>query len=956
MPNTQPDASMNSGRLANETGHLMNHEPAQEVSAANATQIMSEIGIPCILLDARGKILAASNSLPLSFDALVGANAAQVYGLREPLNMDCGPTDCIYKGADGALVPAQLVPLRALTDGGLLVLVNDGKPFRQAEALRFDRTPYAVFRLDAEGTIRFANHRAWREMGDKDKNLIETPLASHFRETDESSIVDAIRRCSEMRDTDTSILVTLPSRNNATAHYNLVFTPDLAPNGDLLGVLAVLQSRPPEEIARDEIRRIALDPKIDGWESKLDLILEKIQPLVRFDHAVFGIYGRNVTLFRAIAVWPKGEKLWPARWMDLPETIQEFLDSRKTWVGDIERFIDIQKLERTNEVVRCYQNWGIKASVTLPINGPHGYSSALSLCSKEVDAYGEDDLKILRSLDLEPVLMRFEKAREVERIRFADELKSLVVEASSLNQVANDIITKLSSHFEWDHIALFRVNRLNHCFELVAQHNLNEEYSLSTNTLPMGETILDETLVKKNLLTDNAVVHDQLGYYPQGPKRVFHSAMTVPIHLSGRIRWILYVESGQSNTFKQPDTDELVAIRTFLEEGLNHHLLRQTKQSLMAETEQAVVFVGLEGGIIEMNQAAARMLGIKPDHGFDDQSPLPITSFALEDDLEAKSLLCSKSAVRRARLELRGPGGTPRSVLATRHDLDASLDMSIWFFTDIAEMEWSRDLRFLRETVAEIATQTRTSLAIACSLTTEMASLHEDAAEKERTKLATEAQKLGERVVAEINKADITFERLASATEDHRRTAVVFSPVSVSELLKKVIAAFPERDQRRIQLLETGVGVNANHAEMLGDPDALSAAFRSILAYLIRRRTDDAHINVAVSRAGNECSVLLELSVEPSLNNSQPTYAVPDDALVNAERTAHDDAGLAIRAIVQTIKEHGGELITIPPHDSSTTDSAPSYESILPPWNSFKMNFSTIAMEGERHETARRIS
>ena len=102
--------------------------------------------------------------------------------------------------------------------------------------------------------------------------------------------------------------------------------------------------------------------------------------------------------------------------------------------------------------------------------------------------------------------------------------------------------------------------------------------------------------------------------------------------------------------------------------------------------------------------------------------------------------------------------------------------------------------------------------------------------------------------------------------------------------------------------------------------------------------------------------MLLELSVEPSLNNSQPTYAVPDDALVNAERTAHDDAGLAIRAIVQTIKEHGGELITIPPHDSSTTDSAPSYESILPPWNSFKMNFSTIAMEGERHETARRIS
>jgi PAS domain-containing protein len=903
-------------------------------------RVLSQVGVPCILLDRRGRILAVSSEQPLNEEDVAGRSISQVYGLREPLRMGDGPVDVIYRAADGARVPARLIPLCTLDSGDLIVLVNDGAPFREAESHRFERTPYAVFRLDLQGVIRFANHEAARALGLPREALCGTPLAAHFRADDGLPVQSAIERCAQDREGDAMVAVTvaIPVPDEGDRQFELVMTPDPAPNGELLGVIAVIQSRTLES-ARDEIRRIALDPALGGWRMKLDRILEQIRRLMPFEHAVFGIYGNDVSLFRAIAVRPEGVELWPARWMDLPPTIRSFLDSGRTWVEEIGAFVKENMPEPGNEVVRCYQDLGIRASVTLPVTRPDGYSSALSLCSRQPGSYGERHLDILRALDLEPVLMRFEKERDDERAEFADSLRQKVMTAASLRQAADDIIVELAQHFSWDHVALFRVNRLEDRFEVVTQHSLAPAYAMPADyQQPTGSGMLGATLKEGRLLAVDDIgnpAYAQHGY--TGPRRPLRSAMTVPIHLNGRIRWLLDVESSVSHAFKGPDIDDLLQIIASLEEGLDQHLLRQTKQSLMAETEQAVVFVGREGAIIEMNRVATDMLGGEPGRAQDGADPALITGFVIEGDEAALAVLTSGFSVKRERIELRGSGDKPRSVLATRTDLDPSLDMSIWFFTDIADLDWARDLRYLRETVAEVARQTRTSLSMACSLTSQTALLHDDAKQGASPEVvAAQAHDLSQRIVAEIGKADITFERLASASESRRRARASHGDVELGAQLNAVIAALPARDQRRIVLQNHTA--SRDGPTVSGDAESLCAASRSMLDYLLRcRNADDASVTVDITAGAEGCEVRFGLSAEQIWDTDQPVHAVPDDALLNAERAAHDGASIAITQIQQTMIDHGGALVTEPPLPDMPLQPPQAYESVTPPWRSFTL-------------------
>lgn len=915
-------------------------EFAMSGDADDVSRVLSQAGVPCILQDASGEIVAASSVLSLDPEDIAGRDVGQVYGLRAPLRMGDGAVDVVYRATDGARTPAQLVPIATLDSGELIVLVNDGAPFRQAESQRFDRTPYAVFRLDLQGVIRFANPEAARTLGLSRETLCGTRLAAHFRSSDGPPVQSAILRCAQDTEGDAMVAVTIaiPVPDEGDRQFELVMTPDPAPNGELLGVIAVIQSRTLES-ARDEIRRIALDPSIGGWRVKLDRILEQIRRLVPFEHAVFGIYGCDVSLFRAIAVRPEGVELWPARWMDLPPTIRTFLDSGRTWVEEIGAFVRRNMPEPGNEVVRCYQDMGIQASVTLPVTRPGGYSAALSLCSREPGSYGERHLDILRSLDLEPVLMRFEKERDDERAEFADALRQLVMTAASLRQAADEIIVRLAQHFSWDHVALFRVNRLDERFEVVTQHSLASAYAMPANyQQPTGSGMLGATLAQGSLLAVDDIgnpAYAQHGY--TGPSRPLRSAMTVPIHLNGRIRWLLDVESSVSHAFKGPDIDDLLEIIASLEAGLDQHLLRQTKQSLMAETEQAVVFVGREGAIIEMNRVATDMLGGEPENTPGGRGPGLITGFVIEGDEAALAVLTSSFSVKRERIELRGCGGKPRSVLATRTDLDSSLDMSIWFFTDIADLDWARDLRYLRETVAEVARQTRTSLSMACSLTSQTVLLHDDA--KQGTPadvVAAQAQDLGQRIVAEIGKADITFERLAGASESRRRARASHTDIELGALLNTVIAALPARDQRRIVLQNNTASKDG--PTVSGDAESLSAASRSMLDYLLRcRNADEASLTVDIAAGPEGCTVRFGLSAEQIWDTGQPVHAVPDDALLNAERAAHDGASIAIEQIQKAMADHGGALVTEPPLPDMPLPPPQAYESVTPPWRSFTL-------------------
>ena len=199
---------------------------------------------------------------------------------------------------------------------------------------------------------------------------------------------------------------------------------------------------------------------------------------------------------------------------------------------------------------------------------------------------------------------------------------------------------------------------------------------------------------------------------------------------------------------------------------------------------------------------------------------------------------------------------------------------------------------------------------------------------------AAQAQDLSQRIVAEIGKADITFERLAGASESRRRARALHSDVELGARLGEVIAALPARDQRRIVLRNHTA--SRDGPVVSGDAQSLCAAFRSMLDYLLRcRNADDASVTVDIDAGPDGCTVRFGLSEEQVWDTDEPPHAVPDDALLNAERAAHDGASIAITQIQEAMVDHGGALVTDPPLPDAPLPQ--SYESVAPPWRSFTL-------------------
>ncbi|OXC88465.1 histidine kinase, partial [Achromobacter sp. KAs 3-5] len=174
------------------------------------------------------------------------------------------------------------------------------------------------------------------------------------------------------------------------------------------------------------------------------------------------------------------------------------------------------------------------------------------------------------------------------------------------------------------------------------------------------------------------------------------------------------------------------------------------------------------------------------------------------------------------------------------------------------------------------------------------------------------------------------------ASESRRRARAMHSDVELGARLQDVMAALPARDQRRITL--TNHTASRDGPTVSGDAQALSAAFRSMTDYLLRcRNADDARVTIDLDAGPDGCTIRFGLSKEQRWEADPPAHAVPDDALLSAERAAHDGASIAITQIQETVIDHGGALVTDPPLSAAPLHPDKGYATVTPPWRAFTL-------------------
>lgn len=901
-------------------------------------------GASCALVDRDNKIVDASRALKLATPHILGKSIEETFrvefkSLVSKRNAH-HVVDGIYTNAANELVPARLQILRELPESGRrLVLVTDGAPFRRAERERFESTSFAIMRVRPDGVVTFANAETYRALSWKAEDVIGRQFQCLFSESNAASIVEGLARCmASLKPVPLAVSVTRADHTCDDA-LALLLTPDIAPDRRPLGALVLVRSSLVERV-RDDIARLALDQSIQSWETRLGLILQQVHRLFDFDHAIFGMYDDKVSFFRAFVIFPHDRLKWTERWLELPEGMRDVLESGKMLVKDSRDLIKEYPKLADSAVVRMYESKHIRSSATLVAVDADGPTSALSVCSKKVGGFDETHLGWLHDLRLEPVLIRIEEEIAAQRLALRTRLRNELAATTCLPKTARELVNGIAAGFHWDYVALFRVDRQNGCFELFHQNPCKDRFRLeNTYRQPIGDGMLGETLREKSPLIVNVIgapeVENQHSYLGRGRK--MGSAMTIPVRLNRRIRWILNIETEVTHAFHGPDEEAILQLVAELESELNRHTTDEINRMVLHETEQGVVTVGLEGAILEMNAAAERLLG-RTEPLLPDGPPVYLCDYTSDDDRSSKEILKGLTATEKRHIELKGDDGQIRPALATRRVLEASFDTALWFLVDVRSDRWTLDSRFLREIVSDVAQQTRAPLALASNLARKLPKLW-SATELNAvcaTSTDTTAEKMSRRLLAEIGKVDITFERLAEGWAIRRepRRKSRLTEIDLWRCVKAVIQALPERDQDCVT-----PEAPATTVLVKGDAERLIFVFRTILAHLLRVRPDDeaARVKVALAPTGSNAVLTLALTsfvpAQESALRPADTMRESDEIWV-AYKTARGDASLSLNVVTDVVKAHKGRIKT------QAAQRAPSDPS--PPWMAFQITLPTL--------------
>jgi PAS domain-containing protein len=785
--------------------------------------------LPCLLVDGDGIIVNASPAAKRFCASVANRPLSEAFGIsREALaehlasqgqRLLVGESVDINERTNHVLAQAIGVPQGPAT----LVVLTDLQPTRRAEEQRFDLTPYPVLRLSFDGRVLFANEAARSKLG---RDLIDRPLPDIFPESTQAELIREF--ATDPRESSESELPApdaLQSSEGATK-VRLFLMPDLGPGDYIMGRIAVISWD------RYEKYRDAVSKPVDrggGWDRAFRGMLDALRKAVPHDRAIFGVFAEDGTRFRSMLVHPKPEPPWPHRWVNVPPERSAkvaqgpYIDNN--WNESIKLFPELLE----DPTVRCSVDEGIVGVLVLPIGGQGIPDGVLSLASRSNAAFGNEALSLLESLRIESHVATLLRTAEREDTAAVRRIGDGIINAQNIGDAADLLLKRLVTKFQWDHAAIFFADCADKRTLLARQYpNLNESGTLHELAVAPGYSQpLDPDRPEESGMLGAAffageplVVEDTeaLGVdgkplfnyrTPEGSKRR-RSAMTLPIRVNGEIRWLLNIESLTTHAFGNEDKRMVAGIVRHLEQRMALLTERILSVALLNTIEQGTIMTDRAGRILRANRSAKDLLRLKGprarwgrigDYGADEQS---------------RNVLASRAIVERQPLRICGvEGGVGNAVLASRRDLDLDTGDSFWLFTDLRVDEWQHDSHFIESTIREVARQARGPLMLAASFIKRIAE-------------GAVGSDLALRAVAELGKADVTYERIAESVEACKTPLRDRCPLLLNEVLSDLHKALPKWDACQINLV-----LPREPMLISGDGGRIELALRVIVAFFL---------------------------------------------------------------------------------------------------------------------------
>jgi GAF domain-containing protein len=600
---------------------------------------------------------------------------------------------------------------------------------------------------------------------------------------------------------------------------------------------------------RDEIARlVAAEP---DYKALFDRMMEVTKGFVDFDWANLFIFSPKREYSRTISQYgPQVE--YQTRWFRTEPEYADWMDHAETWMSDLKEDIRNgpapQMLERAD--VKIAIDAGTRALVALPVREGGEIKGGLCLLSKQRGIYGAETRGTMEGLMLDQALLAvFHAAERADRLFVSDLIKK-IADSKDLRDLARTAVTDLAHYYAFDNTMIFKVNVLRERFELLAQEPGFEgiPQKPESYTQQLNEGLLGLTYGRGEhiILNDAGGSKDEARCYFRGaPTKVqsgseMQSKLCIPIRLFDRILWILKVEDRRKGAFLPIELETLQRIIQQMQVMLDRMFQRDILAQVLDMLPDAVVILLQNGIIVRSNKDANRMFEREEARGED------IGRFF--DDPDAKARFATERTWP-SMTTIKGEHGKKTPVLVSKFTLPSEYDHVVVVLRDITKLQWKTDVERLKAALAETAGQLRVPISLLASFVQQI-----------KQRVADEKlQDLTRKAMRQLGRVELTYDRVLASYDAQSLPLAQRVPLDVKSAIEHILGDLPRLEREAVSLTaDTPAVANA-------DPYRVLFALNSMLAYLLRARTNAERIVVRVRQGSDAVEVAMTGAVQPTL-------------------------------------------------------------------------------------------
>jgi PAS domain-containing protein len=858
--------------------------------------------LPFAELDHTGRIVYANDAMGQQIPQPLGRDFASLFGVRA-----AHVADAIAGGRCESLrveLECQGLPRQFRAEIGPL-RDHEGRPGAyalllglRAEELRLDAALDGIIRTDLTGRIAFANNKALELLHLQREQVLGSELSSWLAPRTLGSGLPVPQRIHKWLTatgavSDDDLTLTGGGQSHP---ISAAVVPNYDSPERRAGILMTFRDVG-EELAREALRGLLMSDK-----EPLAVVREALHivgRVVPYDMATFSTYSDDVRYCRAQLVDPEPTWYWGTRWFDVTPDGVKWLQDGQMWSDDLQGLVSRLSPDLLEDPVwKAVQRDKLNHMVVLPVRGAGGtFRCVLSLLAKN-RKFGAEDARVLRDLGLEEVLLAAQIATERRQEACIRKLKEGLNKAENAHMLARTLAQGVVTCFGWEYAGVFRVNRKDRMFELFEQIDNSAGRSLKIEG-PYRQKLTDGMLGHcyrhGKVLVLPRVRSDGHNFNFIKTAEAQKSAMTVPLRVNGRIELILDLEASQENAFAGPDKQLAEALVADCEQILENRWHEAIKNSLMDAIDQAAVIVDNSGAIRQVNAAARQILAAPRD--------VALKTFGADE--ADRQWLVAGDTIEPTRVTLSPQSGVRIPTLAFQQPLNDDYGHRLWLFSNLLGQQWERDDAYLEQTVSEVARQARAPLMIADGLLRGAAGLLRNRG------LVAECANLLERAANQLQKADMTYDRLSDSLNAKTTPTEPSRSFEVIELLREIIGRLPHDDVASIEAQlpqEQGFVID-------GWPERLAYALRSVLGFLLLSGSNKpVVVKAELTEAGT-------LRIEMAGHRTEVTMAATpsgdadSDPITASEEQARQAVALAPQAVESAITLHRGTLKMPDPED-----------------------------------------